>query len=412
MSSITRRSRKRLLAWGGAALALIAALAASAAAYYRQARTDWLAQAEPEALLAAARQYPDDAEVLYTAALRLWEKEGRLAEAAPLARRAAALAPDRALHHQLVGLLSVSDRRPAEGLLAFERAVELEPQLRTAHVSAGQIYLQLKMPDEALRHLEQAWNPSRPEVSARIGMIEALRLKGELELAESMSRQAMQFAPFTAVEGYRQLCSILKARGRWDAAEDLLKNHLKRYYGGAGGEFFSEWAEVILERPDGERRLYQAEQLARTGLEKAPETPRCRQVLGAVLLRRGRPGDALPLLEEAARADPKSGKSRALLAKALRAVGREAEARRYDPPRAGSAEKARAETLRKEAGQQPDDLRVHLALAEALANAGEPGEGFRALWPALRGQSRPDEEALKVANRVLHTALSAPQEER
>jgi tetratricopeptide (TPR) repeat protein len=85
------------------------------------------------------------------------------------------------------------------------------------------------------------------------------------------------------------------------------------------------WLQVL---PHGgtDRRLELNESLMKHRLDKYPNDYRAHLVLGALLLRRLKPGEALPMAEEAAKIDPKQAEARNLLGSALQAVGRVPEA--------------------------------------------------------------------------------------
>ncbi|MDP9324563.1 MAG: tetratricopeptide repeat protein, partial [Acidobacteriota bacterium] len=76
---------------------------------------------------------------------------GRPAEAAPEARAAAKQLPDNPTAHYVVGLIAKADNAMEEGAAAFERVLQLDPRDGGAKIQLGQIQLQQRRYDDALR---------------------------------------------------------------------------------------------------------------------------------------------------------------------------------------------------------------------------------------------------------------------
>ncbi|MDF8332424.1 tetratricopeptide repeat-containing sulfotransferase family protein [Novosphingobium cyanobacteriorum] len=121
-----------------------------------------------------------------------------------------------------------------------------------------------------------------------------------------------------------------------------------------------------------------AERIARGIVARAPSDPRPRLILASALRRLGRPSDALPILNDLARAYPNAARTRFELGLCLCAIGRGGEgdrqldeAVRLDP---NHAESWRAiEDRAFVAGDAPRELRAQAALARI--DAGHPDLG-------------------------------------
>src|SRR5688500_19990884 len=108
---LIRARRVRLAVQGAGVLLVVFLILAFGYGVHLRERKVWLANASATSLLAAVARNPEDSEIAYTAAFRLWQN-GEPEKALPLAERAAALSPARAVNQLLLGYLYAQDRRP------------------------------------------------------------------------------------------------------------------------------------------------------------------------------------------------------------------------------------------------------------------------------------------------------------
>jgi tetratricopeptide (TPR) repeat protein len=405
---LTPRQRRALYGWG-TALVVMAVFVASANSYYQQQRDTWLSSATVPSLVKAAREHPNDAEILHTAGRRLFDVN-RGAEAYPLAARAAAMEPRRAPYQVLVGHLLVQRGQPIEGLRAYETACRLEPRLAAAHSAAGQLYLAAGLSEDAVRHAQAAWNVHLPDLRVHVLLVEALLQAGRYDEAEKQCRGGLEYAPFTAYSGRAQLVRILLARGRTQEAEDAIIGHIKRFYYMVGSDFFAAAAAMLVERNRTPARLAEAEQMARRAVTKYPHDDSTRLAVGIVRWAEGRYAEAVPELR-AALAEPKYVVvARRYLSRSLRAIGDVAAAREYEKAIPTPAQQSELKRLATAAGADPGNRDAALALARAEAAVKEHRAAFLACWPAL--QVHPDDpELLALADAELTAELKEPREE-
>jgi Flp pilus assembly protein TadD len=399
--------KRRALTWGVVSVVALSLFAGSAWSYYRTARSQWLTAAETSQLLAEVKRFPDDAELLYVSARRLWERDGKPAAAEPLAYRALELAPRDPKIHLLLGFLGIQNHRPAEALYHFEKACEIDPTLRHAHSGAGGIYVDVGLPDAAIPHLEQAWDPKVPQVPVRTSLVEALYQKGDFADAERLCREAMPYAPKGAVLPYQQLYKIAKRTGR--AAQ--IKEEMYARYRSDGtiltAPFFTELALVVLDLDRSQKAVAEAEVFARRAEKISREDRPALEVRGAILARQGRHEEAVAKLRQAVAMDPKPRRTRAMLAASLRALGRDKEAARWAPPPRSVPEPPSVADLRKRLEAAPGDAALRLSVAEAQERAGDPRGAFLTCWPLMQRDIN-DTRVVKLANRALEQALRDP----
>jgi len=151
--------------------------------------------------------------------LRLSEDEGEPGRPESCIRRALQLSDDDPLIHQCHAALAGNLGRTAEGLRAWERALELDPNSAAARAGLGISHIYMRQPDLALESIDQAlrlsprdpltyhWLANRGLACALLG-----RWDEALDAAESsVERTGSQV-------GYTVLAAALGAAGREDEA--------------------------------------------------------------------------------------------------------------------------------------------------------------------------------------------------
>jgi hypothetical protein len=113
---------------------------------------------------------------------------GRPADAAPEARAAAAQLPGSATAHYIVGLIAKSDNNLDEAAAAFERVLQLDSRDAGTRVQLGQVELQRRRYEEAVRLFQEALAGEPYNVTAAYNVAIALARAGRAE----ESRPAMQ----------------------------------------------------------------------------------------------------------------------------------------------------------------------------------------------------------------------------
>lgn len=256
---------------------------------------------------------PRDADALFGQALAQGQA-GNLAEAAAGFRQAAAVKPS-GVAYQNLGVVLQKAGRDAEAADAFRQAAALDPQSSVAWLNAGLLYAQTGAGDKAIPALTQAL--------------------------------------------------ALGTEYRYEAHMALAQVHVAAKNNAKG---MAEFAAAVKERPDdptalfdlavlqtGARQTAAAEQTYRKVLAAGPTDPQVlaqtQTNLGLLLAAGGKSDEAIPLLQAAAQADPKTAAPHLALANLYAKAG--------DPARA-MAERMAAVIL------NPQDMQTRLLLADAL----------------------------------------------
>jgi tetratricopeptide (TPR) repeat protein len=103
----------------------------------------------------------DTADALYRDALAACE-QGRVDDAVPILRRAAALDPGQARIHALMGQAFFHLGRNEEALLSFDRAIALGSATANVFGSRADALVALGRPDEAVASYDRALASARP----------------------------------------------------------------------------------------------------------------------------------------------------------------------------------------------------------------------------------------------------------
>jgi Tfp pilus assembly protein PilF len=113
---------------------------------------------------------------------------GRPAEGAPEARAAAKQLPDNPTAHYIVGLIAKADNAVEEAAAAFGRVLQLDPRDAGAKIQLGQVQLQQRRYEDALRLFQDALAAEPYNVTAAYSVAIALARAGRAE----EGRPAMQ----------------------------------------------------------------------------------------------------------------------------------------------------------------------------------------------------------------------------
>ena len=259
--------------------------------YLRTRDAKWTERAR-DAMLVALSLEPDQPQVAYTLAL-IWDGTGRSDLAIEQLRKANATSETDSAH-RLLGEIFVDRGEGDAAVREFERAIALRPQFWANHAALG---------------------------------VACFRL-GKYDQAEAAFRRVTELQPDNPW-GFQQLGATYQARGDFATA----MQHYERSIGlGPLASTYSNIGTVHF----AERRYEQAVAAYRRACELSRRDPRLRRNLGDALMKVGRPREAraayveaIALVQDALKVNPKSASNLALLAVCEAKVQRFAEARQH-----------------------------------------------------------------------------------
>ena len=155
-----------------------------------------------------------DAEALLSA-----YAEGRLEEAADLARSFAEKFPNHGLGWMVLGAVLMGTGKNQEALPPLQKGAELSPENADAHNNLGVAFLNLGRFDEARLSLERALQISPDYAEAHNNLGNLFRRLHHLDEAELCYRKALEISP-GYVEAHGNLGVLLKDAGRLHEAKE------------------------------------------------------------------------------------------------------------------------------------------------------------------------------------------------
>ena len=155
------------------------------------------------------------------------DREADLREAEALTAQAAVLAPDLPVVHAARAAVFRLQRRPAEALAAYARAVELDPKQHASRANTGLMLILLGRPQEAIAPIQQTLALA-PAGHAFTGTwltylgIADLQI-GQAESAAERFRRSLTWSAFLSADTRRlYLSAALAQEGRQEEAEAVL----------------------------------------------------------------------------------------------------------------------------------------------------------------------------------------------
>ena len=275
---------------------------------------------------------------------RLLYNAGRYGEAIAALKQALALEPGLPPAELMLGASLLKLDRPAEAQPSLVTAIEALPGDRFAHVTYARVLTRLNRPQEAVAQLEAvlATDANDQEAWYLVGKLHlelskqaftkvqelgpdtllAHELQGELE--EDLSntpgaiteyKQAVALAPSSS-EPLEHLANVYWKTGDWPHAVEQLRLLLAK----EPGNCYAHWKLANALDEEGEPVEAGLKEV-NTALAQCPALAQARAERARLLLRSGKPAEAVPDLKAAETAAPDEPSVQRLLAQAYRALG-------------------------------------------------------------------------------------------
>ncbi|MFK7915224.1 MAG: sulfotransferase [Pseudomonadales bacterium] len=262
------------------------------------------------------KQVPDNVEALYMLAVTA-RYSSDYAEALAVLERLKLLAPSHSRAHQEEGHVHRDAGDPDSALLAYQRALALNPALESA-LRAQHVILTQQHQVAAARQVEgQLEHLLRLPKPLRMAM--ELVSQNQLVKAENLCRQFLQLHP-QHVEGMRLLADIGVRLGVLEDAEFLLESALA--FAPDNVRVRMDYVQVLRKRQKFAAALAQAQAL----LDSAPDNPQFRSLCAIETMQTGDFDAALVLLDQVLQQVPDDAVTLTTKGHALKTCGRGAEA--------------------------------------------------------------------------------------
>jgi tetratricopeptide (TPR) repeat protein len=363
-----------------ASIVVAAILAAGCLAYGSYTRGEWLVQAPITDLQAAAKQTPDDEQLVYGLASRIIS-DGRGEEAYPMLRELVRKHPENARYWGHFAYASSMLGHVSETADAYRRTIALSPRAADAHMALGSIYVRAGMPEIGSSEIETAFrlNPNATcdgELWARCLISQGRDAEAWAFLLKSFNAQPtfdVLYEPFTDL-GIRL--------GKKDEVEKWLRRRIEISPMYDIPEPRAALATLMLTEDDDPLALPEAEALARMAVSKLH--PEYYAILAKTLLKKGDDAGARRALEIGVKLKSDCAPCIALLAPMLQKHGDVARAAELRARIAPKAESAQIRSLREAISAGPDVPAARIELAGALGVAGRPAPAAEQCFEAVR----------------------------
>lgn len=340
-------------------------------------------------LRAALRSDPARADTHLLLA-RSYRRLGELDKVPALLRRAEALGgdPERVQRERWLLMAQLGNLREAEPHLG-----ELLRDPRNDGADICEAYVLGYFSNLQIRQAEallDAWEkdfPSDPQPHFMRGYM--FHAQSQDSEAVDAYRRGLALAPHDVTARHRLAKSLMQLSDLDQAAAELQQCLDARPQ---DPEIRTTWAECLDQQGETNRARAVLAQL----VAQFPEHFAARRLLGEIELSHGLPERAVPHLESAARLRPYDTTTRNALGRALRALGRAAEAEpHFDYVAEAEESLGRMERQLRLVLERPDDVQLRYEIATTLLKYGSPDDGVRWLRTVL--QIQPDHEAALAA---------------
>jgi Flp pilus assembly protein TadD len=320
--------------------------------------------AQPRARGAHQAESPADPNTLLQQAEDALEKKDYRAALAPL-QAVTHAAPQNADAWFYLGYAYHGLHQDADARAAYEKAVQLNPELYPAQANLGLLLLAMKDVQGALPHLQKTValkpNDARPHLDLGI----ALDVSGQASAAETELRQALQLDPKLEAAAYR-LGKVESAEKRYNAAAADFEKALALNPRSAEAEL------GLASAREGLGQSAEAEQHFEVYLKLQPADAQVRFHLASLYLQENKPDLALAHLQQLEQAHAELPALDAALGDAYSRTGKFSDSE-------SSYRKALATTP-----GRPYAADLHRALAATLVKGNKPAEAESEFRAALR----------------------------
>ena len=228
----------------------------------------------------------------YEQGMKALEEKRYQAAVDNLVNAIAAKPKDYALHFNLALAYSFLGK-DAEGIAEYKNALELKPDLYEAELNISILLLRQKQPAAAIPYLTAATGQKPKEFRPQFYLGEALAQTGQFDKAEQAYQAALAIDPKSAAAEAGLGHALAKQARLADAAP-----HLR-----AAGELDPRYRDALLELA----ALYEDQKQPEEAIaiyRQFPDNPGAQERAGALLLKEGKPADALAPLETAVASSP------------------------------------------------------------------------------------------------------------
>ena len=259
---------------------------------------------------------------------------------------------------------------PAQAGVQYSAALKIKPDWFPALMGLGSIAVKKDLIMIAVGAYEKAYKQRPDSVEAVIGLGKAYyNQRTALSKSLEMFEKAAKLAP-ARTDFYTYYSNALRNNFKMDEAETVLKRRLQEVPNDARAHYLI--GLLLLDNHPTPSRETEAERELRTALKLEPDVITTKVRLGRLLVARGNPREATPLLESSISEDRFNGPALFALQQAYLKTGRVAEAKRAQEIAEDSDKYVqRTSFLEDMLQRQPGDLPMHEELVKLYKRGNE-----------------------------------------
>ena len=259
---------------------------------------EWWGRQRPEQSGFATRQDWASEEPNDPQAQRLWAEalmqNRRLPEAAAALQNALALAPDSPESHMDAALLLAGQGQLPQAALQYVTCLKLRPRWLPALLGLGQTLLTVGLPATAANVYTEATQVAPDSADAWVGRGQAVSASAGYVSSLQAFQTATRLAP-SRTDYYDTYSQCLSTAGRWGDAESVLRRRLAV----APADTMSHYllGRILLHYNATPAREAEAKAQTEVALRLAPQYEPLHQQMADILLREGKPQEAIGWLQ-------------------------------------------------------------------------------------------------------------------
>ena len=342
---------------------------------------------------------------------RLWGeallRNGRLAEASTALQSSLALDPKSPEARLALGDVYRESGANAKAGIEYGEALKLKKNWFPALIGMGDIAVKKELITIAVEAYEKAYQLQPDSVEAMIGLGKAYyNQKTALDRSLLMFEKAAKAAP-ERTDFYSYYSNALRNNYKMDEAESVLRRRLAEAPQDPRCHYLL--GLLLLDNRPSSARETEAEHELRTALDIEPASISTKVRLARLLISRGAPREATPLLEQAIQQDRYNVPALVALQLAYEKTGRISEAKRtQDIAQDTDRYVQKTSFLEDMLTRQPTDLAHHEELVRLYTSGNEPEKAQMHSQMAMMIKTRPKEAEAGIRALNGATSISTP----
>jgi len=303
-----------------------------------------------------------------------------------------------------LGVTYLLQERYYESLVALQGALTVKSDFAAAMANLGRLHLATEMPYTAARELKRAVELDANNADIWCDYGEANLRTLNYNTAVTAYQRGLRLRP-NYVRAHVGLGRIYHNMGRYAEAEKELKAALQ--IAPDDPSALRALGRMWIDKATSDAELREALQLVKRASASDPNDPDSLYDQGRIMMRLDKPKEAIELFKRTIRVSPQHAGAIHQMERALRAIGRTAEANRAAKVFREMSLREREETrLEERISRVPEDWDARVRLAELYIRSGKRGKAVNICFQLKN--SKPDHPRLPILIKMLNPPTAQP----